>query len=108
MTLSDSEDGEDEPANGDQSSNEAGPGSPSARRRPHGDADEGPESETTNGEEAAPTYLVQQPPCITGGTLRPYQLEGLNWMINLQSQGTNGARGKVNCVGSGVKKGGSV
>lgn len=68
----------------------AGPSSPSKRRRPRGRRDEAPEADATNGEEPAPTYLMQQPPSISGGKLRSYQMEGLNWMINLQAQGTNG------------------
>lgn len=68
-------------------------GSPSKRRgRPSGrEGEDSTEADANSGEEAAPTYLVQQPPSISGGTLRSYQLEGLNWMINLQAQGTNGA-----------------
>ena len=33
--------------------------------------------------------LDKQPSCITGN-MRPYQLEGLNWMINLHNKGING------------------
>ncbi len=33
--------------------------------------------------------LTVQPGCITG-KMRPYQIEGLNWMINLYEQGING------------------
>jgi len=33
--------------------------------------------------------LEVQPKCITGN-MRPYQLEGLNWMINLHNKGING------------------
>jgi len=41
-------------------------------------------------EEKDHTFLLQQPSIISGGTLRPYQLEGLNWMIRLQENGLNG------------------
>lgn len=34
--------------------------------------------------------LTKQPSCIAFGTLRAYQLEGLNWMINLGKRGING------------------
>eukprot|EP00921_Rhytidocystis_pertsovi_P007839 GHVQ01012998.1.p1 GENE.GHVQ01012998.1~~GHVQ01012998.1.p1 ORF type:complete len:1022 (+),score=179.83 GHVQ01012998.1:466-3531(+) len=34
--------------------------------------------------------LTAQPTCITGGTLKPYQMEGLNWLINLHETGLNG------------------
>ena len=69
-------------------------GSPSKRRHAERVADEVVEADA-NGDDKAPTYLVQQPPSITGGKLRPYQLEGLNWMINLHAQGTNGEGGTV-------------
>ncbi|KAJ8605209.1 hypothetical protein CTAYLR_000442 [Chrysophaeum taylorii] len=35
------------------------------------------------------TKVLQQPKCITA-TLRPYQLEGLNWMVKLHDNGING------------------
>lgn len=42
-------------------------------------------------EEQAPMhFLTQQPSLISGGELRAYQLEGLNWMIRLQDNGING------------------
>eukprot|EP01035_Chromulina_nebulosa_P022015 gene22015-28499_t len=36
------------------------------------------------------TMLLKQPTCITGGALRYYQLDSLNWMIKLQANGING------------------
>ncbi|EEA05878.1 SNF2 family N-terminal domain-containing protein [Cryptosporidium muris RN66] len=36
------------------------------------------------------TRLQFQPTCITGGQLKPYQLEGLNWLIYLYESGLNG------------------
>lgn len=36
------------------------------------------------------TFLTKQPDCIKFGTLKPYQLEGLNWMIHLAEKGLNG------------------
>jgi SWI/SNF-related matrix-associated actin-dependent regulator of chromatin subfamily A member 5 len=36
------------------------------------------------------TYLTQQPSNLMFGQLRDYQLEGLNWMINLHDNGING------------------
>ncbi len=35
-------------------------------------------------------FLTRQPNCIKFGTLKPYQLEGLNWMIHLAEKGLNG------------------
>jgi SWI/SNF-related matrix-associated actin-dependent regulator of chromatin subfamily A member 5 len=35
-------------------------------------------------------FLTQQPACIKFGKLKPYQLEGLNWMIHLSEKGLNG------------------
>ena len=34
--------------------------------------------------------LLTQPSIITGGAMRSYQLEGLNWMIRLRANGING------------------
>ena len=36
------------------------------------------------------TVLLKQPSCVSGGAMRAYQLEGLNWMIRLQENGING------------------
>ncbi|CCI49756.1 unnamed protein product [Albugo candida] len=35
-------------------------------------------------------HITQQPSIIDFGTMRAYQLEGLNWMVNLAHQGING------------------
>mmetsp|Transcript_31886 Transcript_31886/g.66859 ORF Transcript_31886/g.66859 Transcript_31886/m.66859 type:complete len:1528 (-) Transcript_31886:307-4890(-) len=35
-------------------------------------------------------FLTKQPDCIKFGTLKQYQLEGLNWMIHLAEKGLNG------------------
>lgn len=35
-------------------------------------------------------FLSQQPACIKFGTLKPYQMESLNWMIHLAEKGLNG------------------
>ena len=35
-------------------------------------------------------FLTRQPSVITGGAMRAYQLEGLNWMIRLTENGING------------------
>lgn len=44
------------------------------------------------------TVLMSQPKCIKGGEMRPYQLEGLNWMVRLVENGINGilADGRLN------------
>jgi SWI/SNF-related matrix-associated actin-dependent regulator of chromatin subfamily A member 5 len=41
-------------------------------------------------EEEAHVFLSKQPTCIEFGQLKPYQLEGLNWMIHLAEKGLNG------------------
>jgi SWI/SNF-related matrix-associated actin-dependent regulator of chromatin subfamily A member 5 len=38
----------------------------------------------------AASYLRSQPTTLGFGKMRPYQLEGLNWMIGLQEHGVNG------------------
>ncbi len=35
-------------------------------------------------------FLTKQPNCIKFGTLKPYQVESLNWMIHLAEKGLNG------------------
>jgi SWI/SNF-related matrix-associated actin-dependent regulator of chromatin subfamily A member 5 len=41
-------------------------------------------------EEQKTTYLTTQPSTLGFGSMRTYQLEGLNWMIRLQENGVNG------------------
>lgn len=41
-------------------------------------------------EKLAATYLTSQPKTLSHGKMRPYQLEGLNWMVRLQENGVNG------------------
>ena len=36
------------------------------------------------------TCLTVQPECIKFGTMRDYQIEGLNWLISLYDRGING------------------
>ena len=33
---------------------------------------------------------LNSPPSVINGTMRPYQLQGLNWMVSLQHNGLNG------------------
>ena len=40
--------------------------------------------------ETRATRLTEQPKCIKYGTMRDYQLEGLNWLISLYDRGING------------------
>ena len=58
------------------------------------EAPEGEEDEDDDEDEGGPverhTFLMKQPSCIKFGTLKPYQLEGLNWMIHLAEKGLNG------------------
>lgn len=50
--------------------------------------DEGDEEEVGSQEDHV--FLTKQPTCIKFGSLKPYQLEGLNWMIHLAEKGLNG------------------
>lgn len=49
-----------------------------------------PEGEGSDEEAEEHVFLTKQPSCIKFGTLKPYQLEGLNWMIHLMEKGLNG------------------
>ena len=37
-----------------------------------------------------PFLSLKSPPSVINGTMRPYQLQGLNWMVSLQHNGLNG------------------
>lgn len=41
-------------------------------------------------EEVEVVRLSKQPQSIVNGTMREYQIEGLNWMVNLARNGING------------------
>ena len=60
------------------------------RSRAEGDAGITEEAELEEGDEHEATFLTTQPSTLGFGTMRPYQLEGLNWMIRLQENGVNG------------------
>ncbi|ORY86770.1 SNF2 family N-terminal domain-domain-containing protein [Protomyces lactucae-debilis] len=44
----------------------------------------------SNGNSAAPQQSARQPALITGGVMRDYQLDGLEWMVSLYENGLNG------------------
>ena len=50
------------------------------------------EEELADADEHEAAFLTEQPSTLGGGEakMRPYQLEGLNWMIRLQEHGVNG------------------
>lgn len=48
------------------------------------------EEEEEEPEEEEHVFLTAQPRCLINGTLKPYQLEALNWMIHLAEKGLNG------------------
>jgi len=63
----------------------------SGNTKPNKDATHDEEEEDlANPENSMAMYLTQQPSDIGFGTMRAYQLEGLNWMIRLQENGVNG------------------
>ncbi|KAL8452205.1 hypothetical protein Emed_001512 [Eimeria media] len=42
--------------------------------------------------------VTELPSCLKGGTLRSYQMEGLNWLVSLHNNGLNGIL--VSCAGA--------
>lgn len=63
------------------------------RKKEEADAPEGEgvdDDDDENDGSSGHTFLTKQPSCIKFGTLKPYQLEGLNWMIHLAEKGLNG------------------
>lgn len=59
--------------------------------------DEDPE-EMAEVDEHEATFLTKQPSTLGHGTMRAYQLEGLNWMIRLQENGVNGILADGKCA----------
>ena len=57
------------------------------------------ETESADDEENADEdhiFLTKQPPSIVFGTMKTYQVEGLNWMIHLAEKGLNGVSAGLN------------
>jgi len=40
-------------------------------------------------------HVFQQPSLVTGAKLKPYQLEGLQWMVSLDQNGISGILGEL-------------
>jgi ATP-dependent DNA helicase len=75
-----------------------------AKRRRVADSDSDSNSDADEGEETKPgneatdaadidTAAFPQPALVTGGKLKDYQLEGLQWMVGLHQQGISGILG---------------
>ena len=47
-------------------------------------------AENEEGDDMMITHFSESPAYVKGGVMRPYQVEGLNWMINLYENGING------------------
>ena len=58
------------------------------KQKPNTKAEEDEEDEGASDTEHI--FLTKQPSCIKFGTLKNYQMEGLNWMIHLAEKGLNG------------------
>jgi SWI/SNF-related matrix-associated actin-dependent regulator of chromatin subfamily A member 5 len=62
-----------------------------ARRSANGEeGDEVDAADLDQGDQSQAVFLTSQPTTLGFGKMRPYQLEGLNWMIRLQENGVNG------------------
>ena len=83
---------EDTAKYGIQTNNAAKKGSSGSRRESAmGTTNEAnQEEDLAEADEHEATFLTAQPSTLGFGKLRPYQLEGLNWMIRLQENGVNG------------------
>lgn len=69
------------------------PGEEGSSRRDVLEGDKGDQQDAADleaGEESQTMFLTSQPTTLGFGTMRPYQLEGLNWMVGLQENGVNG------------------
>ena len=61
-----------------------------AKRMAEADEDEQMVANAMNEKQPRATRLTVQPTCIKFGTMRAYQIEGLNWLISLYERGING------------------
>ena len=61
-----------------------------SRRSVGDEGDEVDAADLEQGDERQATFLTSQPTTLGHGTMRAYQVEGLNWMIRLQENGVNG------------------
>jgi ATP-dependent DNA helicase len=74
-------------------------GPPEAHASPSGKRRKGADGEPVAILEDSDEQLVfQQPALITGATLKPYQLEGLQWMVSLDQNGISGILGMCNSI----------
>ncbi|SAM03058.1 hypothetical protein [Absidia glauca] len=61
------------------------------RRKTEKEEDEEILKDESGGQEEGPlTVFTESPTYVTGGTMREYQVQGLNWMISLFENGING------------------
>eukprot|EP00635_Sarcinochrysidales_sp_CCMP3193_P013369 CAMPEP_0118900094 /NCGR_PEP_ID=MMETSP1166-20130328/6361_1 /TAXON_ID=1104430 /ORGANISM="Chrysoreinhardia sp, Strain CCMP3193" /LENGTH=1283 /DNA_ID=CAMNT_0006839229 /DNA_START=441 /DNA_END=4288 /DNA_ORIENTATION=+ len=81
------DDAEEPQAEATRKSLGAPPPTSSRGRRP---STPNPAEEQEEDDDQPADYLTHQPMSIVGGTMRSYQLEGLNWMIRLRKNGLNG------------------
>uniref|UniRef100_A0A7S2V7T2 Chromatin-remodeling complex ATPase chain n=1 Tax=Entomoneis paludosa TaxID=265537 RepID=A0A7S2V7T2_9STRA len=75
---------------GDENDTSKDEGPARSRRRDYKEGDDSKEEDLEEADEHQATFLTQQPSTLGFGTMRAYQLEGLNWMIRLQENGVNG------------------
>ena len=67
------------------------------RASPKGKRRKGADGEAVTIDEASEEpSSFQQPALITGAKLKPYQLEGLQWMVSLDQNGISGILGMIN------------
>ena len=71
-------------------SSNATPNSATKRRKTEEEEDNALLEQEMGAQSSLSVRLSSQPTLIEGGTMRDYQLEGLNWMIGLNTNGMNG------------------
>ncbi len=82
---------DNEPVNGEYVPHHRDASKPATKSKSKGNnGDSGSNDEEEDDDATNHVFLTRQPECIKFGTLKPYQLEGLNWMIHLAEKGLNG------------------
>ena len=89
---------------GSGSSNKAPPPPSPPGKSHHREVHKEESDEEEEEDEEQHVFLTKQPACIKFGTLKPYQLEGLNWMIHLAEKGLNGILADEMGLGKTVRR----
>ena len=73
------------------------------KRRGEGVREESPAKRRKEDEGGVSASVIEQPPNLVGGTLKPYQLDGLRWLVSLWENGLSGILGDEMGLGKTIQ-----